>query len=95
MFHALAEEYIGESKAAELTNMSQQQFRQIRSMEGGSAETCPLLTGDAALRQTAESEQVEVKGTVWLIEELVRQQCLSIDLKSEIYAPLLPEVQKP
>lgn len=37
VFHALAEEYIGESKAAELTNMSQQQFRQIRSMEGGNA----------------------------------------------------------
>lgn len=33
VFHALAEEYIGESKAAELMNMSLQQFRHIRSME--------------------------------------------------------------
>ncbi len=33
VFHALAEEYIGESKAAELMNMSLQQFRQVRNME--------------------------------------------------------------
>ncbi len=37
VFHALAEEYIGESKAAELMNMSLRQFRRIRSMEGGDA----------------------------------------------------------
>ncbi len=34
VFHALAEAYIGESKAAELMNMSLQEFRQVRSMEG-------------------------------------------------------------
>lgn len=34
VFHALAEEYIGESKAAELMNMSLQKFRRVRSMEG-------------------------------------------------------------
>lgn len=33
VFHALAEEYIGESKAAELMNMSLMQFRRVRSME--------------------------------------------------------------
>ena len=33
VFHALAEEYIGESKAAELMNMSLIQFRRVRSME--------------------------------------------------------------
>jgi Zn-dependent peptidase ImmA (M78 family) len=37
VFHALAEEYIGESKAAELMNMPLQQFRRIRSMECGDA----------------------------------------------------------
>lgn len=37
IFHALAEEYIGESKAAELMNMPLQQFRRVRSMEGGDA----------------------------------------------------------
>lgn len=39
---------------------------------------CPLLTGDAALRQAAETEQVEVKGTVWLIAEMVREQRITI-----------------
>lgn len=37
IFHALAEEYIGESKAAELLNMPLHQFRQLRSMESGNA----------------------------------------------------------
>ncbi len=36
LFHALAEGYIGESKAAELMNISVQLFRRIRSLEGGS-----------------------------------------------------------
>lgn len=42
------------------------------------AEKCPLLTGDAALRQAAETEQVEVKGTVWLIGEMVREQRITV-----------------
>ncbi|MFO7747127.1 MAG: hypothetical protein R6V42_04900 [Orrella sp.] len=37
VFHALAEDYISESKAAELMNMPLQQFRRVRSMEGGDA----------------------------------------------------------
>ena len=37
VFHALAEEYIGESKAAELMNLPLQQFRRIRAMEGSDA----------------------------------------------------------
>jgi predicted nucleic acid-binding protein len=39
---------------------------------------CPLLTGDAALRQAAEMEQVEVKGTIWLIGEMVREQRITV-----------------
>ena len=40
-------------------------------------EQCPLLTGDAALRSAAETEQVEVKGTVWLVTEMGRKQCIT------------------
>lgn len=40
-------------------------------------EQCPLLTGDAALRNAAETEQVEVKGTIWLVTEMVRKQCVT------------------
>ena len=43
-------------------------------------EQCPLLTGDAALRQAAQAEQVEVKGTVWLITELLREQRINVTI---------------
>jgi hypothetical protein len=36
------------------------------------------LTGDAALRQAADAEQVEVKGTIWLIGEMVREQRITV-----------------
>lgn len=39
LFHALAEDYIGESKAAELMNLSLQKFRRIRSLESSNAAT--------------------------------------------------------
>lgn len=39
LFHALAEDYIGESKAAELMNLSLQKFRCIRSLESSNATT--------------------------------------------------------
>lgn len=39
VFHALAEEYIGESKAAELMNASLDQFRHMRAMEKGDASS--------------------------------------------------------
>jgi predicted nucleic acid-binding protein len=41
-------------------------------------EACPLLTGDAALRQAAETEQVEVRGTIWLIAEMVREKRITV-----------------
>lgn len=34
-------------------------------------EGCPLLTGDLALRAAASQEAVVVKGTVWLVEQLI------------------------
>lgn len=40
-------------------------------------ENCPLLTGDRQLRKSAENEAVIVKGTLWLIEQLVIHQQLS------------------
>ncbi len=36
-----------------------------------------LLTGDAALRAAAETEDVEVHGTLWLMDRLVLQSVLS------------------
>jgi len=34
-------------------------------------ESCPLVTGDRNLRRAAEAEQVDVYGTLWLVERLV------------------------
>lgn len=41
-------------------------------------ENCPLLTGDAALRRAAEMEQIEVRGTIWLIREMLREHRISV-----------------
>lgn len=38
---------------------------------------CPLLTGDRQLRTLAAQEGVEVKGTLWILEELIRSGRLS------------------
>lgn len=43
------------------------------------AEGAVLLTGDAALRQLAESEGVAVHGTLWLLDELVRLAIIGED----------------
>lgn len=42
-------------------------------------EQCLLLTGDANLRKAAELEQVEVKGTLWVVGEMLQQQLISPD----------------
>lgn len=42
-------------------------------------EGCTLLTGDKALRNAAESEQVMVRGTLWLVELMVRQELIGIE----------------
>lgn len=46
---------------------------------------CPLLTGDAALRSAAEAEHIEVKGTIWLVSEMVRQQCITVAVALAAY----------
>lgn len=50
-----------------------------------SQEQCPLLTGDQALRNAAEEEQLEIMGTLWLVEELVRQGVISVDRAHQAY----------
>lgn len=34
-------------------------------------ENCPLVTGDRNLRRAAEAEEVDVYGTLWLVERLL------------------------
>jgi predicted nucleic acid-binding protein len=39
---------------------------------------CPLLTGDMDLRKAAEEESVALYGTVWVIEQLVISEIITI-----------------
>lgn len=50
-----------------------------------SQEECTLLTGDRALRNAAEAEQVMVRGTLWLVELMVRQSLINIEQAREAY----------
>lgn len=42
-------------------------------------EACRLVTGDKALREVAEAEAVDVRGTLWLIERLRDEDILSLE----------------
>lgn len=48
-------------------------------------ENCPLLTGDKDLKAAAESERVEVRGTLWLVEEMVRTGKISVQIARNAY----------
>ena len=40
-------------------------------------EQCELLTGDQRLRQVGQTEGVDVRGTLWLIEQMLRARTVS------------------
>lgn len=50
-----------------------------------SQEQCPLLTGDQALRTAANREDIEIRGTIWIVEELVRHNVIGIARAHEAY----------
>jgi len=39
----------------------------------------PLLTGDGKLRQLAQQRHVEVKGTIWVIEQMLTNQLINTE----------------
>ena len=51
-------------------------------------EERPLLTGDRALKMAAENEAVVVKGTIWLVNQLVRHQIIRPDIARSAYAQM-------
>jgi predicted nucleic acid-binding protein len=51
-------------------------------------EECPLLTGDQNLRKAAEQENVDVRGTLWIVETLVTLQVISIGDAQTAYAKM-------
>jgi predicted nucleic acid-binding protein len=49
------------------------------------AEACPLLTGDKDLKAAAESENIEVRGTLWLVAEMVRTGKITVQVAQNAY----------
>lgn len=47
--------------------------------------SCALLSGDGALRELAQKENVEIHGTIWLIEVLLEAQIVSIQVVEAAY----------
>jgi hypothetical protein len=48
-------------------------------------EECPLLTGDQNLRKAAEQEDVEVKGTLWIVEAMITHQVITVAVARMAY----------
>lgn len=48
-------------------------------------KACPLLTGDAALRQVSILEDVEVRGTLWLVGDLIEEGVITVDRAALAY----------
>jgi predicted nucleic acid-binding protein len=46
-------------------------FYDCLAMVAAEQESCMLLTGDGALRKLATKENIEVRGTIWLMEQLI------------------------
>lgn len=43
-------------------------------------ENCQLLTGDKALRQVATKFNVEVHGTLWLVDQMINQGKITVEV---------------
>ena len=48
-------------------------------------ECCPLLTGDGALRKAGQNEGIEILGTIWIINELIKHSIINKDEAMEAY----------
>lgn len=48
-------------------------------------EKCPLVTGDKDLKAAAEAENIEVRGTIWLVNEMVRTGKISVQVARHAY----------
>lgn len=51
-------------------------------------EECPLLTGDGRLRTAGQTEGIEVHGTLWLIEQMVRARTITFRQADTGYAKM-------
>lgn len=52
-------------------------------------ENCTLLTGDARLRMHAEADSIEVKGTIWLMQQLFDNKLIDANKADMAYRNML------
>lgn len=48
-------------------------------------EECPIVTGDARLKKAAQAEGCQAFGTIWVVEQLIRDGSISISSASAAY----------
>ena len=48
-------------------------------------ESCPLLTGDGALRKAGKKEEIQIFGTIWIMDELIKHDIITKDEAMEAY----------
>ena len=51
-------------------------------------EVCPLLTGDRALNRVAREEGINVRGTLWVVEEMIEHQIITVDGARRAYCQM-------
>jgi hypothetical protein len=51
-------------------------------------EKCPLLTGDGRLRTAGQTEGIEVHGTLWLIEQMLKANAMTVKQAETGYAKM-------
>lgn len=54
-------------------------------------ECCPLLSGDKALRHAAKKEGVDVRGSIWLVGEMLQAKVVTRKQASTAYAAMLSD----
>ncbi|HFE38730.1 MAG TPA: DUF3368 domain-containing protein [Gammaproteobacteria bacterium] len=54
-------------------------------------ERCTLLTGDGKLKQLAISEGVTVRGTLWLMEQMLVVGAITVDEAAHAYSKMLDD----
>ncbi len=48
-------------------------------------ESCPLVTGDSALRKACEKENIDLLGTIWIIDQLIYHEVIDKDMAKTAY----------
>lgn len=51
-------------------------------------EKCPLLTGDGRLRTAGQTEGMNVHGTLWLIEQMIKARTITVRQAEAAYAKM-------